>query len=418
MSRGSNLERVGTFNQAVILDIVRRSDSGVSRVELVQATGLSTQTVSNIVRKLLDLGLINETGKVSGGTGKPRTVLNIDPNSRYAVGIHLDPSVMTFVLLDLSGTVVARSHVSVQAVADPERTIQKMATAMSGLIEEAEVPRERVLGVGIAAPGPIDLQRGVVVGPPLLTGWDRVELRESLGAATGFPVFLDKDSTAATHAELWISENPSAQNFAFIYLGTGLGAGLVADGAVVRGSSNNVGEIGHIATGPGGAKCSCGRNGCVGVSIMPVHLVREAVARGVIDGSFDDADLQGIAARFRQLADQADRGDTRAARILDGAAARLARAVEDVANLMDADRIVFGGPSWSPVSKRYLGILRSALATRLAVGSIHQVELVGSVLGEDIAAIGAGCLVLDHVLSPRPGGLLLEKQSGSAAAAH
>ncbi|GAP54592.1 ROK family transcriptional regulator [Arthrobacter sp. 92] len=408
MPRGSNLERVSTFNQAVMLDHVRRSDSGISRVELVQITGLSTQTVSNIVRKLLDLGLINETGKISGRTGKPRTVLNIDPSSRFAVGIHLDPSVITFVLLDLAGSVVARSHVPIQAVADPDATVQKMSSAVDGLIHQAEISRDRVLGVGIASPGPIDQQRGAVVGPPLLTGWARVELRASLQQATGFPVFLDKDATAAAHAELWISEDRAAQHFAFIYLGTGMGSGLVTNGEVVRGSSNNVGEIGHFSTGPGGPRCGCGRTGCVGLAIMPAYLVGEGIAAGVIDAPFDDADLQNIAAQFRQLAAQADSGNARAAKILDGAAARLAWAVEDIANLVDVDRIVFGGPSWSPISKRYLGILRSTLANRLAVGSIHQVQVTGSLLGEDIAAVGAACIVLDHALSPRPEGLLLD----------
>jgi predicted NBD/HSP70 family sugar kinase len=391
-----------------MLDHVRRSDSGISRVELVQITGLSTQTVSNIVRKLLDLGLINETGKISGRTGKPRTVLNIDPSSRFAVGIHLDPSVITFVLLDLAGSVVARSHVPIQAVADPDATVQKMSSAVDGLIHQAEISRDRVLGVGIASPGPIDQQRGAVVGPPLLTGWARVELRASLQQATGFPVFLDKDATAAAHAELWISEDRAAQHFAFIYLGTGMGSGLVTNGEVVRGSSNNVGEIGHFSTGPGGPRCGCGRTGCVGLAIMPAYLVGEGIAAGVIDAPFDDADLQNIAAQFRQLAAQADSGNARAAKILDGAAARLAWAVEDIANLVDVDRIVFGGPSWSPISKRYLGILRSTLANRLAVGSIHQVQVTGSLLGEDIAAVGAACIVLDHALSPRPEGLLLD----------
>lgn len=408
MPRGSNLERVSTFNQAVVLDHVRRSDSSLSRVELVRITGLSTQTVSNIVRKLLDLGLINETGKISGRTGKPRTVLNIDPSSRFAVGIHLDPSVITFVLLDLAGSVVARSHVPIQSVADPDTTIQKMTSAVDSLVHQAGISRDRVLGVGIASPGPIDQQRGAVVGPPQLKGWDRVELRASLQQATGFPVFLDKDATAAAHAELWISEDRTAQHFAFIYLGTGMGSGLVNNGEVVRGSSNNVGEIGHFSTGPGGPRCGCGRTGCVGLAIMPAYLVGEGVATGVIDEPFDDSDLQAIAAQFRQLAAQADTGDARAAKILDGAAARLAWAVEDIANLVDVDRIVFGGPSWSPISKRYLGILRSTLANRLAVGSIHQVQVTGSLLGEDIAAVGAACIVLDHALSPRPEGLLLE----------
>ncbi|MFJ5861167.1 ROK family protein [Pseudarthrobacter sp. NPDC092439] len=408
MARGSNLERVSAFNQAVVLDLIRRAEAGLSRVELIGATGLSTQTVSNIARRLLDLGLIRESGKVHVPQGKPRTTLTIDPHSRFAVGVHLDPSRLTFVLLDLAGAVVHRSHIPIEAVATPDKTVARIAAAIEDLITHAAIPRDRVLGVGIAAPGPIEFDEGAVVGPPMLTGWERVELRESLGKATGFGVFLDKDSTAAAHADLWVLDQRSDQNFVFIYLGSGTGAAVVLNGEVVRGSSNNVGEIGHFSTGDGGRLCGCGRKGCFGVSVMPVKLVLEAAAQRLIPGPIDEDDLQQVAQNFGALAALADSGDAKATAIFDEAARRLARAVEDIANLLDVDAVVVGGPSWAPVAGRYLEVLRSALSQRLAMGMIHSVEARGSVLGEDIAAVGAACIVLDHVLAPRAGGLLLE----------
>lgn len=408
MARGSNLERVSAFNQAVVLDLIRRAESGLSRVELIGATGLSTQTVSNIARRLLDLGLIRESGKVQVPQGKPRTTLTIDPQSRFAVGAHLDPSRLTFVLLDLAGAVVHRSHIPVEAVAGPEETVARIAGAIEDLISDAGIPRVRVLGIGIAAPGPIAFDEGAVVGPPMLTGWERVELRESLGNAIGFDVFLDKDSTAAAHADLWVRDQRSDQNFVFIYLGSGTGAAVVLNGEVVRGSSNNVGEIGHFSTGDGGRMCGCGRTGCFGVSVMPVKLVLEAASQGLIPGPIDEEDLQQVAKHFRGLAALADDGDPKAVAIFDEAAGRLARTVEDIANLLDVDGVVVGGPSWAPVAERYLAVLRAALSERLAMGMIHSVEASGSVLGEDIAAVGAACIVLDHVLAPRAGGLLLE----------
>lgn len=408
MARGSNLERVSAFNQAVVLDLIRRAEAGLSRVELIGATGLSTQTVSNIARRLLDLGLIRESGKVHVPQGKPRTTLTIDPQSRFAIGVHLDPSRLTFVLLDLAGAVIHRSHIPVEAVAGPEETVARIASAVEDLINGAKILRERVLGVGIAAPGPIEFDQGAVVGPPMLTGWARVELRESLGKATGLPVFLEKDSTAAAHADLWVLDQRTDQNFVFIYLGSGTGAAVVLDGEVVRGSSNNVGEIGHFSTGDGGRMCGCGRTGCLGVSVMPVQLVMAAAEHGLVPGPVDEDDLQQVAQRFEELAALADGGDERAAALFLEAAQRLARAVEDIANLLDTDAVVLGGPSWAPVAGRYLAVLRAALSQRLAMGMIHQVEARGSDLGEDIAAIGAACIVLDHVLAPRAEGLLLE----------
>ncbi len=407
MHKGSNLERVGRYNLNVVLDLIRRSVEGLSRVQLVESTGLSTQTVSNIVRRLLEEGLIAETGKVAGRMGKPRTLLRIEALSRYAVGVHLDPSIITCTLLDLSGAVVGRSHIPLRAVADPDQTVRVIAEALESLVAEHGVDRAKVLGVGVAAPGPMDPSRGVVIGPPLLTGWERVDLCEGLSEATRLPVFLDKDSSAAAQGEVWIGDDATPHDFAFVYIGTGLGSGLVINSEVVRGTSNNVGEIGHFSAGIDGPVCSCGRPGCVGLTTMPSYLVNCAVEAGVLDPASGEPDLQVTMERFRALASKARQGNDAAVGILRESATRLARAVEDIANLLDLDRIVFGGPSWPPVSSLYLPVMREALANRMAVGAIHPLDLVDSALAEDVAAVGAGCLVLNRFLSPRTDGLLL-----------
>jgi predicted NBD/HSP70 family sugar kinase/predicted transcriptional regulator len=407
MHKGSNLERVGRYNLNVVLDLIRRSVEGLSRVQLVESTGLSTQTVSNIVRRLLEEGLIAETGKVAGRMGKPRTLLRIEALSRYAVGVHLDPSIITCTLLDLSGAVVGRSHIPLRAVADPDQTVRVIAEALESLVAEHGVDRAKVLGVGVAAPGPMDPSRGVVIGPPLLTGWERVDLCEGLSEATRLPVFLDKDSSAAAQGEVWIGDDATPHDFAFVYIGTGLGSGLVINSEVVRGTSNNVGEIGHFSAGIDGPVCSCGRPGCVGLTTMPSYLVSCAVEAGVLDPASGEPDLQVTMERFRALASKARQGNDAAVGILRESATRLARAVEDIANLLDLDRIVFGGPSWPPVSSLYLPVMREALANRMAVGAIHPLDLVDSALAEDVAAVGAGCLVLNRFLSPRTDGLLL-----------
>ena len=104
MGRGSNLSRLGDFNQTVVFDAIRRTPGGISRVELVAETGLTAQTVSNIVRRLLDQELIVETGRVQSAVrGKPRTLLRVEPSARFAVGVHVDPATLTYVLIDIEG---------------------------------------------------------------------------------------------------------------------------------------------------------------------------------------------------------------------------------------------------------------------------------------------------------------------------
>jgi len=403
--RGTNLDRVGGFNDAVVLDAIRRSEQ-LSRVELAEATGLSGQAISNIARRLLDAGLVREAGRLRGaGLGKPRTLLELEPTGRYAVGVHLDPSVVTVVLLDLTGEVVARRPVD-QYADDPGLLIDGIAKTIEEVIAEAGAPRDRVTGVGIAAPGPIDVERGVVVDPPNLSTWHLVPLRDELAERTGLPIVLDKDVTAAASAERWAGQGGS---FVFFYLGTGVGAGLVIGDEVVRGSSSNVGEIGHVIVDPDGPLCYCGRRGCVGEASQPRFLVQQGVQAEVLADGIDLDDRQAVEAAFSRLCALAADGSASAREIVTALAERIAKVVEDIANLLDLERVVFGGPHWEQLAPVLDAAVREALEGRFLLRAVHPCEVTGTALGVDVGAIGAASLVLDRTFSPDPSlGLTLD----------
>jgi predicted NBD/HSP70 family sugar kinase len=405
MRRGTNVHALGGFNQTVILDTIRRARNGLSRVEIAQQTGLSAQTVSNVSRRLLDGGLVVEGGQQIVGVGKPRTILQLDPSGCFAIGVHIDPAVITYVILDLDGRVVARASTRTPPDVRPDRVIDDMSEAIESLIVTSGVQRDRILGVGIAAPGPVDLERGVVLDPPLLDGWHVVALRDALAEATGLLVLLEKDVTAAAVAELWTSRAHERDDFMFFYYGTGVGVGLALGHEVVRGATQNAGDAGHIIVDPEGPACfSCGRKGCLGDSIMPIRLVDRAVADGVL---LADEGERRVDDGLEQIARLAREGDPRAVRILEQVAGRVAAAVVTIANLLDLDRVVFGGPYWATVSGALLPRLADLINSSAALVTTHTVAVAESAAGDDVAAIGAACLVLDNVLSPRPSALLI-----------
>ena len=406
--RGTNLPRMGDFNLTVILDAIRRSSGGLSRVELAQIVGLSPQTISNISRRLLDQNLIVEAGKEGSGPGKPRTILRLNPSGMYAVGVHLDPAVATFVLLDLVGAVVQHSQIKTPADGDPDAVIAAIAGEIEQLIQASGVEQGKIAGLGVAAPGPIDHDQGTVVEPPLLTGWDRVPLRDALADATGMSVLMDKDVTSAAVAETWAGGPSGTGSFVFMYMGTGIGCGIVLNDEVVRGASGNAGEIGHIIVDPDGPPCDCGLRGCVKSSCIPQVLVAEAQAAGVLDAAGPLSSGPAVQDGFARLCEAADAGNSAAAAIIDKSAVLVARAAAVVANTLDVDRVVFGGPFWAPLSKRYLDQVPELIRKNSDAGNIHAIEVVGTGVGEDVGAVGAACLVLEHTLAPRAQRLLLE----------
>ncbi|MFZ4894739.1 ROK family transcriptional regulator [Plantibacter sp. Mn2098] len=419
MQRGTNLPALGGYNQAVILDLIRRSGSGLSRVELAGETGLSGQTVSNVTKRLLEDGIIHESGKSSTGPGKPRTILQLESRARVAIGVHLDPSVITYVLVDLEGAVIGHRRSLTPSPIDPVSAIATVVAAIDALTAEAGIDRERVLGVGIAAPGPIDADRGILIAPPLLVGWDRVSLRDALIEATGLPVVLEKDVTAAAVAELWLQSGPSRDNFAFLYYGTGIGIGLALEHEVLRGASRNAGDAGHIMVADDGPLCECGLHGCLGNLVQPKALVTDAIASGLFDGPevADEAaavigdgselDAARVLLGMELIAALASRGDPRAGAVLHGVASHIARALVTIVNLLDIDHVVFGGPFWSPIAAVVLAEMPELIAKHPALVQPHPVVVTDSASGDDVTAIGAACLVLDHTFSPRPAALLI-----------
>ncbi|MFC9559492.1 ROK family protein [Agromyces sp. NPDC056965] len=407
MRRGTNVHALGGFNQIVILDTIRRTRDGLSRVEIAEQTGLSAQTVSNVSRRLLDEGIIREAGQRILGVGKPRIILELDPTGGYAIGVHLDPAVITYVVLDLDGRVVAHHSTRTPSGVTPDRVILDMRDAIEAIIDEAGVDRARVLGVGIAAPGPLDLDRGVVLDPPLLEGWHGVALRDALAAATGLTVLLEKDVTAATVAELWTSSAHERDDFMFFYYGTGVGVGLAIAHEAVRGATSNAGDAGHIIVDPDGPLCSCGRRGCLGDAIMPRRIVGRAISSGLIAAPGDRLDGREVDEGLARIAALAASGDADASTVLDEMADRVAVAVVTIANLLDLDTVVFGGPYWNRVSPRILGRISASVNSSDALVTTHPIAATVSTIGDDVAAVGAACLVLDDALSPRPSALLI-----------
>lgn len=407
MRRGTNLPRMGDFNQSVILEAIRRSDEGLSRIELVEATGLSAQTITNITRRLLDDGFIAEAGRTINGPGKPRVTLRLVAESRFSVGVHLDPAVITVVLLNMAGEVVRRRIVRTPDK-HPGRIVEIMAQTIDAVIDDAGIDRALVAGVGVAAPGPLDAAKGTVIDPPKLHGWHRVPLRSVLAEATGFEVTLEKDTTAAAVGELFTGRATMEDSFLFVYLGTGLGASVARGGDVVPGSSHNFGEIGHIIVDPEGPACACGSRGCVEVVCTPQAIVEQAESAGVFDDDREASDERAVDARFTRLCELAADGVAPALGVLRRSAGHLAVLISVLANMLDVERVVLGGPFWARLSEAYLREIPEPLHRRSATRSVHVLPVEGTVVGDDVGAVGAGCVVLDAVLTPRASDLYLE----------
>ncbi|MER6030386.1 ROK family transcriptional regulator [Streptomyces sp. NPDC001851] len=270
---------VRSHNTALVLALLRDAGAeGISRLELAERTGLTPQAVSKITARLREEGLAAEAGRRASTGGKPRTVLRLVPEAGHAVGVHLDRDGLRVVLVDLDGAVVGERRAELDLGAGAEAVLGAVAGAVEGVVRDGLGPGTEglagagtLLGVGVALPGPLDHARGVLHRVTGFPEWDGFPLRDALGERLGVPVVVDKDTNAAA---LGLAVGGEGGSFAYLHLGTGLGAGLVIGGRVHRGARTGAGEFGHQVIQLDGPLCGCGNRGCVEA------LCLAAVARG------------------------------------------------------------------------------------------------------------------------------------------
>ncbi len=394
-------------SRSIVLDAVRAAGT-ISRVGLTQTTGLTGATISTVVRRLINDGLILETGRAESTGGKPRVLLQLNQTSRFAVGVLLDHSGITYVLTDLGGAVVGRMSRSGAGVEDPPVVVARMAREVRALIDGVGVEHSRVLGLGLVSPGPFTPLSGMRLTPPSMRHWTDFPLDRELEAAVGLPVMLDNDATAAALGEYWSGGVGQATTFASVFMGTGIGAGLLVNGSAYRGASGNAGEIGHICLDLDGPQCWCGAHGCTEALAGPASVAAAARADPAIaraSGLDSASPSSSVAAEFAAVARAARRGDPGARDLLEQSARYLAVATRTLANILDLELIVLTGPSLAIAGSIYLPVVQAELDQWFFARATHPVSVQLSRSAATAPAIGAAALVLQAELVPLRQGL-------------
>jgi predicted NBD/HSP70 family sugar kinase len=389
-------------SQALTLDVIRAART-ISRVELARQTGLTEATISTVVRRLINEGLVAEVGREESTGGKPRVRLSLVASARFAVGIQFDHTSMTSVIADLSGAIVARRRRPGTGSDAPEDIVRRIAEEVEAMIRETGMDAERLLGVGVVFPGPLATPRGMLVRPPTMRAWTDFPLVQSLEAVLNCPVLLDNDATAAAIGEYWTGATEATSIFATMYMGTGIGAGLMARGAVYRGASSNAGEIGHICVDCNGPRCWCGGRGCLETLAGPSAVVAEAIEhlRERPDAALTlSGDGRRTVPDFAVLARAAMRGHGYATGLLRRSATYLGMAAQTIANLLDLDTIVLSGPCFTVAGSLYVSVIQEHLSASFVARDSHGVEVRLSANTADAPAVGAAALVLQSELAP------------------
>ncbi len=387
INRGTTQQSSAPYNRRIVLDVIRRGQP-MSRKDIVDAVSLSPQTVANITQDLESMGLIVATRiKDAKLRGQPPIAFEINPNAGYSVGIGLEPGRAYAALVNLVGGIVSRAQVEV-TTDDKREVLAAMLGLGKSLLPRANAA-ERIWGIGVALPGPLDKTDISFVGPTTLEGWIDLSVLDELSDATRLPVFCSVDSVAGALGESLFGVAKSIDCFFYLHFGVGLGGTLVTNRSAYRGANGNATEIGHIPIVLGGKACYCGNSGCL-ERYLSLHSLTEAL--GVADVRDD----------WPSILQQLEDGSNPALSAwCEQAAQRLRDAVCTIENIMDPSAIVIGGSAPKALVGKLVA-LAQPLHRSVRGGMDSPVNrIVLSERQEDSAILGAAVLPIYEMLSPR-----------------
>ncbi|SFS67391.1 ROK family protein [Paenibacillus sp. BC26] len=259
--RGTNLEDVQEMNRSLIIRLMRRR-SVCSRAELTQASGLNQSTITNIINELISWGIVVETGVIDGKKGRRSIGIKLNGEPYKIIGIRLARNTITVALFDLEGTEYRKQQIPIHKMDGSANAFNRMKEMIGDMIEFNSIGQ--VVAIGVVTPGPLLRDEGRIGLMTYFPGWEKINIQEELMNEFALPVYIEHDAKAGALAHWWFGSSHQDHGvMIYVAAGQGVGAGIVIDGKVFRGSLGMAGEIGHMSIDYNGPLCECGNRGCL-----------------------------------------------------------------------------------------------------------------------------------------------------------
>ena len=404
MLTGTNLVYTKKYNLRIVHEVIR-VHGPLSRADVARHTQLSVQTVSNLVKELLELRLVQEGGRRSEGRGAPSTELTIDPNGAYAIGLDLDRDHLTGVLVDLAGQVRQRMHLEIETPS-PTEVLDLMCGMVETMTERQGLRVGDLAGLGVGVPGPMhrdETGTGYLVNPKAFPGWHDIPLATWLHERLDMPVYLENNALAAALGERWYGGGRQVGTFFYIYFGSGLGGGLIMNGQPYQGFTGNAGEIGYLPTvlSRDSASPTVEDEPHVGLHFTMPRLYARLRRGGTEVGSLEELD-QLVARSHPGMLEW-----------MDDAADHLSALVLAIEYVLDPEAICFGGRLSDRILAGLMDRVALLLPDRRPRGKVSVPRHFLATAGVDAGALGVATLPIYEIFAPAPRVLLKDRRGGS-----
>jgi len=384
-------------HQSMLLRLLR--DLGpVSRAELGEAVRLSRSKLAVELDRLTEIGLIEPRGLAASRGGRRSSIVDLASGLRY-LGIDIGATSVDVALTDAHLTVLEQVSEAIDVRNGPEAVLAVVLELVGKL--RAEDSALEVHGAGVGVPGPVSFRDGVPVAPPIMPGWNQYPVRSVLAQHLGCTVLLDNDVNIMALGEMHAGLARSVEDLLFVKVGTGVGCGIVVDGAVYRGANGSAGDIGHIRVDDDGPMCTCGNVGCLEAHFSGAALARDATEAARTGRS----DLLGARLQEAGTLTAADvaaamaAGDAAALDLVRVGGRKLGLLLAGLVSFFNPGMVVLGGEVSLGLGHPLLAEIRSVVYRRSLPLATGNLPIVLSELGHQAGVVGAARMVSDSVLS-------------------
>jgi len=391
-------------NLSTILRYIFFNSSPVFRAQLAERIGLNKSTVSSLVQELMERNLIHETGMNSiGNLGRPATFLEVDPQAGFIIGVDLGLEFISIMIADFKGKTVWQRKIPINSIKSQEETITRTNELIQDAITICKEKNNRILGLGVAVPGMVDTNEGVLIYAPHLD-WHDVPFKKIFSESTGLDVvYIENDANASAIGEHLYGVARETMDFIFVFAGIGIGSGLFLKGKLYSGMNGYAGEVGHmpIIAEPFQNQCDCGNLGCwetYANQNLFIQRMQEKLKtkKNAIISSIMAAQNEPLSISVLKRA--ADENDSDSIEIFREAGRAIGIGIAGLINIFNPDKVIVGGPM-SISGDHLLPAINESVKNHSLPVLNKDVEILISAFGPDATVIGSVALVANHILS-------------------
>lgn len=375
----------------------------LSQTEIVKKTGLSKSTVSVHTKKLIEMGLIFKERKINhsvGSVGRNRQLLKFAKDNGYIIAIDLGATSLNIGLCNLDAEIIAIKESSISVNNGPEKVMAKVDQIIKEILLENEVEIPKILGIGMGIPGPVEFSKGLAVSPPIMPGWHLTPLKKILQQKYNCPAFIDNDVNVMAVGEKHDGLAREVSDFIFIKIGTGIGAGIVCDNDLYRGSKGSAGDIGHISIDGEEKLCPCGNRGCL--EILAAGPAIASQAKLAAQNKKSKFLLSVLEQRGEITAEDVGRAvkenDLTAVSIIKSSGKKIGEVLSHLVNFYNPALIIIGG-GVANIGNYLISAIKEEVLRRSTSLAVQDLKIKLSEKNDEIAVIGAAAMAVNEIYS-------------------